>query len=495
MALDTRLVDLAHALRGHGVVVGTSDVIDAGLVVEALGLDERERLREGLASALLRRAGQREVFDALFDVHFPAALGARTALADSSKSEPTDVPTDARGRRERAAALRAELETALAAHDARLLDELAARTVAELGRLDNASTLGSFSANQAISALAPQTAIAGALHRMQDAAREQPGGSGDGSGGSGGSGSGVGGTPGGGPPTGVRFADRFTRDELRREVAAFRRRVESETRRRNAESRGRERIGRYAVRPPVEDRPFLLSGASDVSELRATVAPLARVLATRIAARRRRAARGTIDIRRTLRASLGTGGIPVRPAYHHRPPGRPDIVLLCDLSQSVAGFSRFTILLMQALAGQFRRVRVFGFVNVCDELTDVVVGAAPGEDLTRAFDDTARMTRYHRNSDYGTAFEDFAERYLDAVGHRTAVLILGDARSNGSDPGLAALREIVERARHVSWLNPEPARTWGTGDSVAYLYAEVVDMHECANARQLRTFVTRLLPV
>ncbi|HSO01940.1 MAG TPA: hypothetical protein VLS46_05395, partial [Gaiellaceae bacterium] len=293
VALDSRLVGFARALRGHGVVVGTSEVVDAGAVTHVLGLDDRDRLREGLASALLRRAGQRQVFDDLYDVWFPAAVGDRTH--GSAQAAPATLPE----RRARAEELREELARALAAGDERALDELAARVVAELGALANAATTGSFSAQQALDTLAPQTAIASALARLQDAGEDSPGGSGDGSGGSGGAGSG-----GSGPAGGSGFASRFTRDELRSGVAAFRRRVEVETRRRNAEARGAERISRYAVRAPADQTPFLLAGPDELDELRAAIAPLSRKLATRLAARRRRASRGSIDVRRTLRRSL-----------------------------------------------------------------------------------------------------------------------------------------------------------------------------------------------
>lgn len=483
-SLEPRLVGLAGALRRHGVVTGTSDVVDAGRVMAVLGLADRERLREGMAAALLRRGGQRQVYDDLFDIWFPSALGGRIGVDD------LDLPTDPADRRVRAAALREELAAALAAADREALERLAARTVAELGRLPNDASTGSWSSAQALDLLAPQLAIAGAVLRMRDAADGIPGGRGDGSGGSGGSGSGTQGNPAGGG-----FADRFTRDELRAAVAEFRRRVEIESRRRNAEARGPERISRYAVRPPAEQTPFLLAGAAEVQELRSTITPLAKKLASRMAAKRRRAARGEIDIRKTLRRSMSTGGVPIRPALRRRSPHRPDLVLLCDLSSSVAGFSRFTILLMQAMAGQFRRIRIFGFVNVCDEVTDLVLSAPPGSDLTQTLGETARMTRWHRSSDYGSTFADFVDRYLDAVGPRSTVLILGDARTNNTEPRLDALAEIVARAKRVDWLNPESPSQWGAGDSVAHLYGQIVDMHECANAAQLRQFVMRLMPV
>ena len=131
-------------------------------------------------------------------------------------------------------------------------------------------------------------------------------------------------------------------------------------------------------------------------------------------------------------------------------------------------------------------MRILGFVNRVDDLTDQIIGAALGSDLSGAFDDLSRMTRWHRNSDYGSVFADVVENHLDAIGHRTAVLILGDARSNHTDPQFDMLREIVGHARHVSWLNPEPARMWSSGDSVALRYSEIVDMHECRNVAQLQ---------
>ena len=417
---------------------------------------------------------------------FPAAVGDRsTALVEAP---PATLPD----RRARADELREELARALAAGDERALDELAARVVAELGALANAATTGSFSAQQALDTLAPQTAIAAALARMQDAAEDAPGGSGDGSGGSGGAGR-----------RGVR-AGRRRRASPRASpatscapgVAAFRRRVEAETRRRNAEARGAERISRYAVRPPADQTPFLLAGPA-----RARRAP--RRGRSRCPASSRRGSPPADDGRRVARSTSGAPCVAhcrraaypsVRPCSTRSRTARTSSSSATCRPRS-SGFSRFTILLVQALAGQFRRVRILGFVNRVDDLTDQVLGAPPGSDLSGAFDDLSRMTRWHRNSDYGAVLADVVEHHLDTIGHRTAVLILGDARSNHTDPQLDMLREIAGRARHVSWLNPEPARMWGSGDSVALRYSEIVDMHECRNLAQLRDFVSRLLPV
>lgn len=479
--VGARLVDLGRALRRHGVTVGTSEVTDAAAAARVLGLQDRERLRAGTAAAMMRRSTDRALFDQLFDIHFPATVGGRTGAPEDLE------PTDLAGSRERAARIRDELVEALAQGDEAELERLASRALGELGRLSNESTTGGWSAAQAIDRLAPQTAIAAALRRARDAG-DLPGGSGEASAGSG---TGAAGHSGGGARP-ERLSDRFDRDELRARVGAFRRRVETEAARRNAEVRGRDRISRYGVRDPLEHKDFLLTGRTEAVELQAAIAPLSRKLAARLSARQRRRARGTIDIRRTLRAAMSTGGVPVRPVHRRRHRSRADLVLLCDMSGSVAGFSRFTMLLLQSLAGVFRRVRFIGFINVCDDITDLVRQSQVGEDISERVSREATMTRWHGSSDYGAALADAVEHHIDAIGPRSSLLILGDARTNGTDPQVDALRQLVARARHAAWLNPEPAARWDTGDSVAGRYAEVVDMHEVRTIDQLRQFIARL---
>ncbi|MBD0670962.1 VWA domain-containing protein, partial [Streptomyces sp. CBMA156] len=291
------------------------------------------------------------------------------------------------------------------------------------------------------------------------------------------------------------LSDRVLADEIRRRIRDFRAMTAGEARRRVAELRGPERIAERAVAPTADLVDFLYAGRDQLAELRRTVHPLARKLATRLAARRRRAARGEIDLRRTLRRSLTTGGVPLRPAYRLRRPARPELVLLCDVSGSVAGFADFTMLLVQAMSEQFGKVRVFAFVNRTAEVTGLLRGGDDPAHLAARILTEAKVTGYHGNSDYGTALGEFAEHHLDAVGPRTCVLVLGDARTNHRDPNPDALRRIAGRARRVFWLNPEQPSLWATGDSAALAYAGVVEMHSCRNARRLGELIGRLLPV
>ncbi|MEU1203437.1 VWA domain-containing protein [Streptomyces sp. NPDC005813] len=447
--LAERLTGLVGALRSHGVRIGTGESVDAAQALEALGLADRERLREGLAATLLHNPGQRRVFDPVFDVYFPRRVGALDAGTTVDRED-----------------LRDRLAEALAADDRAMLARLAQEAVAGFGGYGATPGGDGWSSYQTLDRLRPQTLMA----RVRDTVRAR----GDAAG----------------------FTDRLLEDEIRRRIEEFRQQVATEARRRVAERRGRDEIARRAVAPTADRVDFLFAGRDRLAELRKVVQPLARKLATRLAARRRRASRGTIDLRRTLRGSLSTGGVPMRPVLRRRRPVRPELVLVCDVSGSVSGFSDFTMLLVQALHDQFSKVRVFAFVNRIDEVTGLLErGMADSDGLSARIRDEATLTGWHGSSDYGVAFGEFTERYADAVGPRTTVFVLGDARTNMSDPNLPAVRDISERSRRTYWLNPEPRSQWGTGDSAAPAYAGLVEMHECRNARQLSALIARLLPV
>lgn len=466
VSLPGRLVAFVEALRSKGIPAGTSETVDAAAVAEVLGLDDRALLREGLASALVRRGGQREIFDQAFDIFFPAAVGS----PQSARQEPGADQGEKIGVDE----LRERLATALAESDDGALEQLARLAVDRLGRIAGADDRG-WSSFQTLSRLRPATMLTRALELR----------------------AGAGGGGGGGPATGQggaqEFTDRLERDEVRRAIDGFTALIEAEARRRSAELRGPEEVFRDWVRPGGEQAEFLTANRRQREQMRIAVRPLARKLATRLSAKRRRRRRGRIDIRRTLRRSMSTGGVPMHPVYAKPRPTRPDLVLLCDVSGSVAGFSQFTMLLVQALSDQFSSVRVFAFVSAMADVTDIV--RQSDGDLAARILQEARVSKWDNSSDYGEALGDFAADHLETVGPRTAVLVLGDGRTNFGDPNYGALRLIAQRSRRTFWLNPERETRWGSGDSAATGYGEIVEMHECCTVEQLSRFITRLLPV
>lgn len=468
--LPGHLVDFVAALRRHHVPVGPGETVDAAHVLTALNLTHREQLREGLAAALLRRSGQRAVFDTLFDLYFPIALGPGGGEVDVPWTPDGTVDLDA---------LREILADLLRDGDDAALRELARAVVGALGEAGGPGQGGgpqgqsgrtgprNWSAYQVLRQLSPETLLAGILADLKAAHGDDA----------------------------DAFTEEVARREIRQRIARFRQMVTDEVRRRTAETRGRDQVAKTAVPKQAEQVEFLSAYADQLAQLRRTVHPLARRLASRLAVRRKHAKRGEIDMRRTLRRSMSTGGVPMRPAYRTRRPGRPELVVFCDVSGSVAGFSHFTLLLVQALREQFSKVRVFAFVERADEVTHLF---APGNDLagvmTRVLRE-AELVTFDGHSDYGGAFASFVEYWPDVVNPRSSLLILGDGRTNYRDPNLTVLRRLVGQARHSHWLNPEPRRHWGSGDSAALRYAHLLPMHECRTVAQLADVVESLLPV
>jgi uncharacterized protein with von Willebrand factor type A (vWA) domain len=462
------LVEFVEALRGAGIAVGPSETVDAGRVLTVLGLGDREALREGVACAVLRRPDHRDTYDAIFDLWWPAAHGARAVVEDEVEVDPVDSE---RMPGEDIEAMREALidmlgpDSDLENFDDRLA-AMIARIVQAYGRY-NSSRGPSYSSYQALKAMALDDLEGRLLAGLLAPYGQEP-------------------TP--------------TQEEIAKAIAAqrvsqLRRMVEAETKRRAAEQLGRDHVQMYGVPQLAENVDFLRASGEQLRQMRKTVQPLARTLATRLAARRRRSRAGQIDLRKTLRKSMSTGGVPIEVVLKKPRPARPELVVLCDVSGSVAGFSHFTLMLVSALRQQFSRVRVFAFIDTTDEVTDMF---GPDADLAVA---VQRITReagvYTRDghSDYGHAFVSFTQNFPNVLSPRSSLLILGDARNNYRNPETELLTRMVNASRHAHWLNPEARHLWGSGDSAVPRYTDLIPMHECRSAKQLATVIDALLPV
>lgn len=476
MALLERHLAFIEALREAGLQVSLAEDLDSVLAVETLGLTEREALRAGLAATLLKRQTHRPVFDAIFDLYYPALVGSGWRGGGLDPDEPdrtgTDLPdeptepgephepTDTEAAAE-LAELRQAMADAMADGQRDRLEQLVRQAVEQYGAMPGrAQGLSSWSSYNTLQQLSPD----GLVLRL---ARALMAGSDD---------------------RGPRSEDAAMITAATR-VADLQRRVEADVRRRIAEEKDPDHVARTTLRPTIDQLPFLNARREDLDELRRQIYPLARRLATRLAREQHARRRGPLDFRRTIRASMATGGVPI--TTHHRPrrPHRSELVVLCDVSGSVANFASFTLLLVYALREQFSKVRAFTFVDDVHEVTDQFVpGADPADTLARLAE-SARHASLWGRTNYGRALSRFAEEHSDALGPKSSLLVLGDARSNYSDPGLDALRQMVDTARHAWWLNPEHRRQWGTGDSAAFDYADLLPMVECRNLAQLSEFV------
>jgi hypothetical protein len=278
--------------------------------------------------------------------------------------------------------------------------------------------------------------------------------------------------------------------EAETRLGTLRSELEAEITSRLVADRGARAVAATRRIPLVEDTDLMHATKSEIADVERAVAPLARKLATRLSHRRRAGAKGKLDVRRTIRRSLSHGGVLLEPQFKPPRKTKPELVLVCDVSGSMATFSRFTMQLAYAIASELSKVRVFAFIDGLDEVTDHFGPGVEFADGLASMGVEADIVRSDGHSDYGSAFREMEHRYSTAVTSRSTVLITGDARTNYRDPGVKYLGRLADRSRAVFWLNPEPVRYWDTGDSVMSRYESVCDrVEQVRTLRQLERFV------
>jgi len=453
-ALVDRVLDLVVALRRAGLPAAQTGAIDAVRVLREIDLSNREQVREALAAVVVSAPSQRATFDELFELYLPAHPGGQGTGADAPVDEAGDPAEETFQ----------EVLDALGAGDAEAIGRAARRAVERHGRVEGRDGRVTYFQYRVMRAVDVPALLAALLEADQDE-REEPL---------------------------SALEERLLRDTFEARVRQLREQIEVAIRQHAVQDRGLEQVAARVVRPPIEERDLFQLNREEREELQTQLRPLARKLATRIAARRRPGRDGRLDIPRTVRRSLLTGGVPFDPAFRPRRPHKPELVLLCDVSGSVASFSRFTLQLVHALQERFVTVRSFAFIDELDEVTRWFA-TGDAEEAARRLLVEARLVHLDGHSDYGRALSRFHLDHLDAVTPRTSVLVLGDARNNHRQANAWVLGEVQRRARQVYWLNPEPRRFWDTGYSIASSYARHVDaMVEVRNLAQLATFVEEL---
>ena len=465
MTLLDRQIGFVEELRRAGMPVSLSEDLDAVRAVTCLPTLTREELRAALATTLVKRQVHRANFDLIFDLFYPAVIGDGVASfagefdalrggsppqSDKVTSKPVTFADDPQALTD----FRARLEAALANNNP--LNNLAREGVGRFGQMrGRGAGMSNWSAYSALHRINAAGLIDKLVAGLAQDTDNEP----------------------------------MARQEITRRVTRFTNAVEADARRRVAEDKGAAHMAQHSVRPSIDRLDFTSARKAEVEQMRREILPLARRLATRLSKEHHAKRKGALDFRRTVRASMQTGGVPI--TTHHKPkrPGRTELVILCDVSGSVANFASFTLMLTYALREQFTRVRAFTFVDDITEVTQHFTTGADLADTMATLAASAAQASLWGRTNYGRALTRFAEEFSDAVTPRTSLLILGDARSNYSDLAIPTLKQLAYDAKHTWWLNPEHPRSWNTGDSAAREYSAVVPMVECRNLRQLTEFI------
>lgn len=446
--VPTAILEMVRRLRAGGMPVSTSEALDAAAALAAIDIDRRVDVRTALKATLVKDTSHEVLFERSFEAVFPRIQHEPRGQASGSDTAQTREAGDEQ--------LMDDLVRAMREGDLAQIDELLDEAIDRYAGTDkNASTVGHH-ANRALRRMN--------LPRVYQRYLEQG-----------------------------EAESSYDRAVEAAEAGAM---LESMKVRMGDLLSGRLRdadgeSARQALEDP-EDRPLLLAGPDELAAMRLAMRPLARRLATRLGNRRRRGLSG-LDMRRTIRASMGTGGVPVKPVLRRKRPTKPDLIVLCDVSGSTAEFAPFTLTLLHAVHQEFRRVRSFVFVDGIVEITDILANSPGVLDPRQLLGRRGLVVRDGR-SDYQQVLSTFLHTWGDAVTAKTTVIIAGDTRSHRRESAGRELAELQHRARRLYWLNPEPRHDWDRLDSCASEYAvHCTDFFEVSTIRQLIGAVTQIV--
>jgi uncharacterized protein with von Willebrand factor type A (vWA) domain len=453
--MEGRIVEFAEVLRQNGVRLSTAEVQDAARAASEVGLDARQLFRSALRATMIKRESDLEAFGRAFDFFFSGAAKAFEAL-DASLAGELQALGLLEG--EELAQVISTVnrlfnqlsplaQSALAGDRARLAQIFrAAMLQLDFARLETTLQAGFFSRRLMAAAGGERARSDLSALQAELAAR-------------------------GLSTQALEVVSRRLSEALRRVEESARREVERQVRARLRKATG-----------GMVDRPFHALTRSELDAAQNAVRRLAEKLKSRLLRKKDSRRRGTLNVRRTLRKNLSWGAVPMAPQFRSRRPERPEVAVLCDVSDSVRTTSRMMLLFMYTLQSLFARVRSFVFVSDLGEVTqhfkEMEVDQAV--DLASA----ARAISLHANSNYGRALATFARDHLPGITRRTTVMIIGDGRNNYNPSNAWALKDLKRRCRRLIWICPEDRRSWGFGDSEMLSYEKCC--HQVVVVQSLR---------
>ena len=468
--MQDRIIEFANVLRRGGVRVSLSENIDAFRALDFLGVDDASHFRAALRTTLVKRTVDLRPFEELFDFFF-LGIGQSLNQADQQLMDHLGPsPPEFQNLLDRIDRFLKQMEGELSD----LTRALLSGNKGELERLLRQAVAAEAEqgSNQSFR-FTPFTKIASKLEldKLQVEIERLKGHlnmlaqDGEDS------------------ESVIRYLDQRLKDlyGMLREI------IYQEQRKRGIDASDRNRSVTLA------EKSFSFYSEDDIQRMNEAVTRLAQRFKNRLSVRRKNAARGRFDLNETLRKNLQFGGVPFHIQLDRRRKTKPQIVILCDISDSVLNASRFMLQFVYSIQDLYSKVRSFVFVSDIGEVTQIF----EEHNIQRAVEMalTGNVIDVYSHSNFGRAFELFYKDYFSAITDKTTVLIIGDGRNNYNRPNEWVLREIQHKAKQLIWLNPENRMTWGVGDSEMPRYARYCKIsEECRNIGQLYNLIEAIEP-
>ena len=424
MSAEATLTNFVRALRSADVNVSTAETLDAARTLRLIGYSDRGALKTSLRTVLAKSEPEKEAYNRLFDLYFSQhskSTEDRSSSDDGDNDETDETPASAKDFMELANSKdEAELDMAMAR----------AGNAVDIQDIRFSTQVGYYSQKmlKSLGVEAMEKTLLEKLHEQT--------------------------------PEAERDAEEMmaARKEMTRRAADY----------------ARRQFDVFGVGATQQFRDDFLADKrisemdrSDLDRMRPLVEKLARRLATKHSRRRRRKNRGQLDIRRTLRSNAGRDGVPFDVHWKQKHKDRPKLVLLCDVSGSVARYVRFLLLFLYCLRDVVPDLHSFAFSARLKDVGPFL--DVPVDRFEQAMERVMHEAGWG-STDYGQALSDLKVDHWSVIDRQTTIIVLGDARSNHGDPRIDLFEEAAARAKRVVWLSPEARGLWGSGDSEMLRY-------------------------
>ena len=439
------LRDFIKVLRSSDVRVSSSETIDAMHISSIIGLEDKNLLKESLSQSLAKSMREKEIFNDCFDNFFKEDyMKLENSYEDKcSNNNITDKIYDFQRNNDLESLFKSSDKTALMSSLAKAADEVGLKDIKLF------TQTGMFT-RKILESMGLEKLNNDIFHASKEGDNEK------------------------------EENLKEVRERIRLEIRDY---VEHQLKLRTSESGKQIREDALAqVRLSQVDK-------SDFVLMTGIVRKMAKRLIALHSRKKRKANRGVLDIRSTLRVNQQHEGLLFRTLWKKKKVERPKVIALCDVSGSVANVARFFLMFLYSLSEVLPNIRSFAFSNKAGEVTDLFD--------TKDIEDAAAETLILHgggSTDYGQSLNDLEGLIENDIDRKTTLIILGDGRSNYGDPRTDILKSLQEKSKRIIFLNPEPKSLWGTGDSEMNRYAPYCHKAKaCSSLNDLEKVVEDLL--
>jgi uncharacterized protein with von Willebrand factor type A (vWA) domain len=423
--LENSIVRFIHLLRRLGVRIGSGEVLDALAALTLLDLSERETVRVALKATLVKRPGERAVFDKAFDVFFapPEERERQQETYEQKKDADREILAQA-GR---------ELSfqgTPLALSDSEK------RIFAGLPEKDRQNLLEFIKKTEEGKKVEQnfrpvlEKVIKGSLvYRRQGQGLLTP-------------------------------SEEPARDGQEMEALV-------------------EAVGAGTVdgSPGLMQEDMRAISERDLPQARELIRKLARQLADRITRRYRRSKkRQRLDLRRTIRYNMRHGGTLFLLRYRSRRKQKPQLLLFCDVSGSMARYVGFVLQFIYGLHSVVGGIESFVF---SEKLARVTPYFRSGEDFSTVMPEMInRSGEWGRGTNLAVALRGLIQDYAHVLSGDTHMIIVSDTKTLALFEAARELAQLKRKVKEVVWLNTLPRQEWERAQSVD-IFRKIVRMYSC----------------